>query len=40
VFLELSEQKAALGMAELDNEWLVMVDGLPEVTPDMREVEL
>jgi ribonuclease HI len=33
VFLELSEQKAALGMSELDNEWLVMVDGAARGNP-------
>jgi ribonuclease HI len=33
VFLELSEQKAALAMSELDNEWLVMVDGAARGNP-------
>ena len=33
MFLELSEQKAALAMSELDNEWLVMVDGAARGNP-------
>ena len=33
MFLELSGQRAALGVLELDNEWLVMVDGAARGNP-------